>query len=313
MIFAAGLAVLIYSSDWLIQGSVRLSLLLKLSPLFVGMVIVAFGTSMPEAGVGIMAALRNYKGIALGNVIGSNISNIGLILGICALFQSFSVDKNIFKRELPFMMGGVVLLYLLSLDFMISRADGLILLCGFIAFLAVSYRGARLSFNHPETENFQLKRSVQAITLPSRAGLIIVASLIGLVWGADLMVKSGAALARIWGVRPWLIGVTIFAVGTSLPELAASLTAAFRKLHSISIGNIVGSNIFNILFVVGIVALIRPLPVEPSYLGFEYMVLLLVSFALVWTMKTEYTLTRKEGFFLLSSYVLFIFFLLLRK
>lgn len=305
--FVGGLALLIYSSDWLIQGSVKLSKIFKLSPLFVGLVIVAFGTSAPEAAVGIMAALRGQKALALGNVIGSNIANIGLILGVCALVRSLVVYKSLLRRELPIMLTATLMLYVTCLyDRLISRLDGIVFISCFLVFCFISYRGAKSQGVSDELENFSFKKIFVKSDSKPAAILITVLSILGIVLGADLMVKGGVSLAEILNVSSWIIGITVFAIGTSLPELAASLMASIRKVGSISVGNIVGSNIFNILFVLGIVAIIRPIPVEASLLKFEFPVLLIFSIGLVVVMRTNFQITRVEGLFLFLAYVGFI-------
>jgi cation:H+ antiporter len=308
-IFFVGLFLLIFSADLLIQGAVKLSLILKLTPLFMGLVLVAFGTSTPEAGVGIMAAVRNQKAIALGNIIGSNIANIGLILALCAIFTPLNVNKSIFKRELPVMLFSAVLLYILSGDLVISRRDGLVFILFFIVFCFISYRGAKKSFDYKEAEDFKFKKWLDKITfLPLT--IIILLSLSGVIYGADLMVKGGVALAKIFGISTWIIGIVVFAIGTSLPELVASLTASFKRVPSISVGNIVGSNVFNILFVLGIVSLIRPISLESSILRFELPAMLIFSIILFTVMRTGYKISRREGVFMFLLYVVFIYFLL---
>lgn len=312
-LFLIGLTLLIVCSDWLIQSCVKLSLLFKLSPLFIGIILVAFGTSAPEAGVGIVAAIKNQRDIALGNIVGSNISNIGLILGVCALITTLKVNnKSIFKRELPIMLFATLLLFMLSLDLVISRLDGALFILCFIIFCIVSYRGAKTYFDEEEIKTFGYKKLIQAVN--SRFILLVLtfSFLLGIVWGADLMVKGGVTLAKVFGVSPWVIGITVFAIGTSLPELVASLTASFKKVSSISVGNIVGSNIFNILFVLGIVALIRPINVSPSILKFEFPILFLFSGLLFIVMRTGYKITRREGITMFLGYVVFIFSLFFR-
>ncbi|MFH1504880.1 MAG: calcium/sodium antiporter [Candidatus Omnitrophota bacterium] len=306
LLFITGLLVLVYSSGWLIQGSVKLSYLFRLTPLFIGAVIVAFGTSAPEAGVGIMAALRDQKAVALGNIIGSNIANIGLILGLCALFRPLVIDKSVFKRENSIMIFSVVLFYILSRDLLISRVDGIILLICFIIFCFISYRGAKKSFDSGALNNFKLKKQLQKTNSRFITLRIIFLSLCGVILGADLMVRGGVSLARTFGVSPWIIGVTVFAIGTSLPELAASLTACFKKIPSLSLGNVVGSNIFNILFVLGVVSLIRPINIEPSMLNFELPALLIFTFILWTIIRLRYRITRWQGLFLLLGYIVFL-------
>ncbi|MCP4653617.1 MAG: calcium/sodium antiporter [Candidatus Omnitrophica bacterium] len=306
IIFGTGLLVLIYSSDWFIQSSVRLSYLLKLSPLFIGLVIVAFGTSAPEGGVGIMAAIHNREGIALGNIIGSNIANIGLILGVCALISPLKVNKDALRRELPIMIAAVLLLFVLSFDLVLSRSDGLILLACFFAFLITSYKGAKEFFDPSEIEGFEFRAIFKKSNTIRVAFFISFLSLLGVVLGADLMVRGGANLAKYFGVSPWVIGITVFAIGTSLPELAASLVAAQKKMSSISVGNVVGSNIFNILLVLGVVACIRPIHIDASILRFELLVLLLFSVVAFVFMKTRHGIGRREGAIFFLGYLIFL-------
>ncbi len=313
LVLFCGLVILILSADWLIQSSVKLSILFKLTPLFIGLIVVAFGTSAPEAGVGIVSAVKNAKQIALGTVVGSNIANIGLILGLCALMFPHQVrDKYIFRKELPIMILSAILLYVLSLDLMISRLDGLIFILFFLAFCFISYKGAKSFFDSSEVEEFKFRKIIQKINSRKIIFLLAVLSIAGIVLGADLMVRGGVRLAQIFGISPWIIGLTVFAVGTSLPELVASFTASLKKMHSISVGNIVGSNIFNILFVLGIVALIRPIAIDASILRFELPVLIIFSISLFVVLKTQYRITRKEGLVLFLGYVTFLFFLLRR-
>ncbi len=301
-----GLFLLIISSQWLIRSSVKLATLLRVTPLFIGMVIVAFGTSTPEAGVGIVAALKGEKAIALGNIVGSNIANIGLILGLASLLRPLGVKKSVFKRELPIMLICTFLLYILSLDLLISRVDGLIFLGLFVFFFLISYRGGKKDYNFKELQSFPLYSFLKNTTSLLVVGSVCSLSLVGVVVGANLMVKGGVGLAKAFGVSSWIIAITVFAVGTSLPELAASLAASFKRIPSISMGNIIGSNIFNILFILGIVALIRPIKIEQSYLGFEYIFLIFISILLAVFMKTEYKVSRWEGSLLFLLYILFV-------
>ena len=313
LLFSIGLVLLVISSNWLIQSSVKLSFLLKLSPLFIGAVLIAFGTSAPEAGVGIIAALRNQKGIALGNILGSNIANIGLILGLCAFLKPLKVDKNIFQREIPFLFLSVILFCFLSLDLVLSRLDGLIFIFVFIIFCFVSFYGARKSQDSSEIKNFKLKKSLDKSTAYFPVFLIVLLSLAGIVLGADSMVRGGVVVARAFGLTPWFIGITVFALGTSLPELATSLTASFKKVPSISIGNIVGSNIFNILFVLGVVALIRPISLDSSILRFEIPVLAFFTLFLAVFMRTGYKISRVKGLVMFLGYLGFLTSIIIKR
>ncbi|MDD5070398.1 MAG: calcium/sodium antiporter [Candidatus Omnitrophica bacterium] len=310
LFFSVGLGILVYSSQWLIQGSVKLAFLFNLSPLFIGLVLVAFGTSAPEASVGIVASLAGKDAVALGNVVGSNIANIGLGISFCALFIAIKVEKSVLKLEVPVLLFSAVLLYIFSLDYVISRSEGSCFLLIFIAFMFFSYKQARLTFNQQEVSNFSFKGIFNKTSSKFLIILITIFSLIGLILGAKLMVENGVKMAKTMGVSDWIISVTVFAIGTSLPEFVASLAAMFKKIPNIAVGNIVGSNIFNILFILGIVSLIRPIKIPVNVMSFEYPILLAFSFIFFTVMRTGYTITRKEGFFLLSGYLTFLYFLI---
>ena len=312
LIFCVGLAFLIVSSGWLIQSSVKFANFVRLTPLFIGAVLIAFGTSAPEAGVGIMAAIRNHKGIALGNIIGSNIANIGLIIGLCALIRPLKIQKAIFKREVPIMLLATVLFYVLASDLLLSRIDGMIFVALVIIFCILSYLGSKKSFDESEMSDFSFNKTIGKVKSRSGIIFIIAASLVGIVIGADIMVRTGSRLAEIFSVPAWIIGITVFAIGTSLPELVTSLTATFKKVSSISVGNIVGSNIFNIFFVLGVVAIIRPINIDPSLLRFELPVLLVFSIVFFTVMRLRYTISRLEGLLLFLGYIAFIVFLLIK-
>lgn len=313
LIFLMGLAVLLFAADWLIHGCVKLSFIFKLTPFFIGLVVVAFGTSVPEAGVGITAALRGQAPMALGTILGSNIANIGLILGLCALISPTDVmNRKLFKKETFIMILSAVLLYVLALDLVISRVDGLILIALFIVFCVISYKSAHKEYDDKEIRNFRLKTLLKNSNFTPLAVSIILASIAGTVIGADLMVRGGSGIARHMGMRPWLIGITVFAVGTSLPELAASLAASAKKIHSISIGNIIGSNIFNILLVLGVISLIRPVTIHPSALRFEFPSVLVFSLILLTVIRTHYKVTRLEGLIMVLGYIGFIVLLVTR-
>ncbi len=314
-IFSAGVFLLIYGADVLIKVSVKLSRLFNLAPLFIGIILVAFGTSLPELAVGVVAAIKNQKSIALGNIVGSNIANIGLILGGCSIFYPLTVTREVFRREIPLMLFSTVLLYLLSIDGVLGRIDGVIFLALFVYFCVTSYRKASYDESFPsETENFKEGKLLAGINSRLITTIIGVVSLIGVVVGAHLMVKAGVRLAEVFHVSPWIIGITVFAIGTSLPELAASFTAAVKKIPSISVGNIIGSNVFNVCLVLGVVSLIRPVTIYNhfSFLTFDMPVLLLFSAVLVIFMRTSFKVSRKEGVLLFSGYGLFILLLILR-
>jgi len=312
--FAGGLFLLILGADLLIQGCVKLSYAFLITPLFVGVILVALGTSLPEAGVSIVAQIKNYKEIALGNVIGSCIANIGLVLGICALLKPSKTNRKLFKNELPVMILAIIIFYLLSQDLILNRWEGLIFLLLLVIFLFFSYKGAKVtSVELNELKEFKFRRVFEQINSKFMIILLSIFSLGLVIWGANLMIKSGVFLARTFGISNWIISITVFAVGTSLPELATSLAASFKKIGSISMGNIIGSNIFNILFILGVVSLIRPIKLSPSMLKFEFPILLLFSLFLFRSKYTGYKITRWQGLILVIGYIIFIILLIVRR
>tara|TARA_R110002167_G_scaffold89012_4_gene240004 strand:+ start:40741 stop:41550 length:810 start_codon:yes stop_codon:yes gene_type:complete len=261
--------------------------------------VVAFGTSSPELAVSIESALSGSSSIALGNVIGSNVANIGLILGITAIIQPMSVQPSLLKQQIPLMIVISFVIWFMAADMAISFWDGFILVAGLIGFLLHSYRSSKDS---PEEEEV-LPCEVQSLKDKTWfCILLILIGLAGLIGGGMLFVRSAIEIAQIYNVDEAIIGLTIVAIGTSMPELATSVVAAIRKESDIAIGNIVGSNIFNILAILGIASLISPL----SGLGFstaDYVVM--ISFAVIllpmaWSGRT---LSRPEGTVLLLGYL----------
>ncbi len=315
-LFLFGLFLLIFGSNYLIQSSVKFAHIFRLTSVFVGLVLVAFGTSCPEAGISIVAAVKGYKGIALGNIIGSCIANIGLVLGFCAFLFPLAVDKDIFKRELPIMFLATALFYLLGLDLVLNRLDGFILLFFFIVFIFLSCKKAKTSFikssGLKDLTDFKFRRIFKKINTKFAVGVLFIFFLVLVILGANLMVISGVALAKIFEINSWIISITVFAIGTSLPELAVSFAASFKKIPSISVGNVIGSNIFNILFILGIISLIKPINIQVSVLKFEFPILFLFSAFLLTIIKTKYKIIRSEGLVMLAGYLTFIFFLIRR-
>ncbi|MCF7871373.1 MAG: calcium/sodium antiporter [Candidatus Omnitrophica bacterium] len=313
LLFLFGLFVLVAASDWLIQASVKISLFFRLTPLFIGLVIIAFGTSAPEAGVGIVATLKNQGEITLANIIGSNIANIALALGLCSIFVPLQVDKGIFKKEFPFLAVSTLALYFAGFDLVISRMEGFIFLLLMIIFVFSFIKSSRDGFIEKETKSIKLNSLFNKVKSPFITCILLLLALAGVVWGAHLMVDGGVYLARFFGISPWIIGITVFALGTSLPEIASSFSAAIKRVPSISIGNIIGSNIFNILLVIGVAALIKPIYINPSVLKLELPILLGFTFLLFTVMLTHYKIVRIEGLILTLSYVGFLIWLIAGK
>lgn len=266
-----GLIGLGLGGNFLIKGASRLARALGISSLIIGLTVVALGTSAPELIVSLDAAINASSDIALGNVIGSNIANIGLILGIAALITPITLKWNLLRREIIVVVAGSLLMLVFALDGEVSRLDGVILVSGFAAYVAFVYRqGQRERADiEPEIIKFEAESS---FTAPSQTivevGRVIV-GLVGLVIGARLLVDGASSIAREVGVSDLLIGLTLVAIGTSLPELATSFVAAMRKENDIVVGNIVGSNISNIFFILGVVAIVQPISVTATSQTFD--------------------------------------------
>lgn len=296
---AAGLVVLGVGADLFVRGASGLALRLGISPFVVGLVIVGFGTSTPELAVNLSAASRGITDIAIGNIVGSNIANIGLILGISALVAPLAVHMRMLRIEVPIMLAASALLWLLALDGQIARWEGLVMLGGFIAFLVFLLHNARL-------ESAQVQAELAAAPQPTHAAWTTVLFLVGglglLMLGSDLCVDAAVGLARLWGLSDLLIGLTIVAIGTSLPELASSVAAAARGQSDLAIGNVIGSNIYNILFILGATAAIMPLPVAASLELLEIPAMMGFALVLYPLMRRDMKIARGEGAFLLGCY-----------
>jgi cation:H+ antiporter len=296
LLFCVGLLLLYGGAEALILGSSRLAVGLGLRPLVVGMTVVALATSMPEFLVSVLAATQGSNDLAVGNIVGSNIANIGLILGFAALLRPLPVASLILRRELPIMLAAALLLVGLCLDGRLGFGDGLLLFLLLPVFLGFCLLTAR----EPAGEG-----AGGGGKTGSRELLLILAGIGGLGSGAELLVHSASALARALGVSELVIGLSVLALGTSLPELAASLVGALKGEMEISVGNVIGSNIFNILFVLGVCPMIRPLTIDPVLLHRELPVMLLFCLALPLLLGKR-LLDRRRGGLLLGGYLLFL-------
>ncbi|MEA3328384.1 MAG: calcium/sodium antiporter [Candidatus Omnitrophota bacterium] len=305
IVFIFGLVLLITGAGWLVRGSSNFAGAMGIKPVVIALTFIAFGTSAPEAAVSIVAVIKGAADIALGDVIGSNIANIGLVLGLTALVSPLKIERRILRRELPIMIGAAFLLYLMALDLKINFFDGLILLIGLILFVGFLFFRPALASEIEESARPILDRKnnkLKSIFL-GLAGLVILLS------GAYLMVYSGTFIAGALGIKQWVIALTVFAVGTSLPELATSVVSAFRGKEDIAVGNIIGSNILNILFVIGITGMIGSLAIDVRALRFTFPVMLAFSVALVPLIKRGFVINRLEGAALVLGYFTFLFFL----
>lgn len=307
LLLIAGLALLYYGAEFLVRGSSSLALSFGIRPLVIGMTVVAFATSMPEMMVSLAAVLKGSSDLAAGNVIGSNIANIGLILGATAVLAPMVVARGTLVREIPIMLIASLTVFLMSLDGQLGRLDGFLLLVGLATFLSYCFfssRKAQAYLGETTTEAAQGQSQ-------GRNFLLILIGIVGLGSGAELMVRSAVFIARHFGISDLIIGVTVVALGTSLPELAASTVSAWKGEADLGVGNVIGSNIFNIFFVLGVCALIRPITIEPGVLSYELPLMLFFSLALWPLVKRRLRLGRTEGGLLLLAYFAFITYYLL--
>ncbi len=302
-----GLVSLFIGAEGLIRGSSNLAIKIGITPLVVGLTVVAFGTSAPELVVSLKAAILGNSSISLGNIIGSNIANIALIVGIASLIRPMDVHANVIRREIPIMIGVSVMLILFLIDGEIGFIDGLVFVIGLIIYLVFNVMLA-LKEKNPEVD-LEFEEGLKSkIGIPLSIILMIV-GLGLLVLGANLFVQSAVAIAKIFNVSDAIIGLTIVAIGTSLPELITSIVASIKKESDIAIGNVVGSNIFNILGILGITALIIPISaVGISYVDFGIM--LLTAIILFPLSRTGFSISRFEGMILLLGYLGYMYYLL---
>jgi cation:H+ antiporter len=300
-----GLVLLYFGADWLVQGAVTLALHLGLSPLIVGLTVVALGTSVPEALVSVQAAIGHQGGIALGNVIGSNILNIALILGLSAFLRPLKVDSHLVKADVPLLAGATFMLVVLLEDFHISRMEGAFLLLCIVGYVAGNIMTVkRDSPDENKIEGMEVPEN-PGKTLWRDVGFLVL-GIITLGFGANFLVSGAVDLARIFGLSEALIGLTIVSIGTGTPELATALMATFRKTPELAIGNAVGSNIFNIMFVLGIAGLVAPLDGK-GISSVDLYVMLGVTILLLPTVWTGRILDRKEGLLFLAIYVGYLY------
>jgi cation:H+ antiporter len=305
--FLVGLVGLYLGAEWLVAGAARLARRFGTSPLVVGLTVVAFGSSAPELLVGVVASLAGESDVVLGNVVGSNILNIALILGVAAMVKPLRVGMRILSREVPLMVAFTVLVVAMMLDGAVGRGDAVILLVAFVGFIWFVLRAARSESAEITAEylQYETKRRGAVAGSALRDGGLILVGVVGLVVGAQLLVSSSVYFARIMGVSEVVIGMTVVAIGTSLPELATCVVAAFRSEPDIALGNAVGSNIFNILSILGVSALIRPIPVGDELLQFEIPAMVFFAMVLVPLAWRGRVLGRGSGLILLGGYVVF--------
>jgi len=298
MLLLAGLVGLFLGGEALVRGSVGIARRMAIPPLLIGLTVVGFGTSTPELLVSVDAALRGVPDIALGNVVGSNIANILLIVGISALVWPIRVLGATLRRDTGVMVAAAVLLVPVFAIGQMGRVAGLVLVAGLVAYLVWAYRqpGGGMADESGLPAHASLPVSI----------LWALGGLVALMLGARFLVDGAVSIARGYGISETFIGLTIVAIGTSLPELATSLIAAFRRQSEIAIGNIIGSNIFNILGILGATALIAPIPVAARFLTFDLPVMIVVSLVLAALLLTRPVIGRGVGGAMLVAYLAYV-------
>ena len=318
--FVIGLLMLYYGANWLVKGSSSLARNLGLTPLVIGLTVVAFGTSAPELFISVVSSIKDKSMIAVGNVVGSNICNIALVLGLAACIHPITSNQSVYRRDIPIMLGISIYLLLISFDSKIGRLEGASLFGGIILYTCFNYyiavKESRRDLKSDSVTFVHAVEKIEYVTSKTRQVVYITAGIIGVVVGAEVLIDSAVAIMKIFNVSEKFIGLTIVALGTSLPELATSVVAALRKEMDISIGNLVGSNVFNILSVLGAASLIRPIPIPDGFIHsgllVDYLVMIFVGFLPWLMMKKNYTITRKDGVILLVCYAGYVAYLILK-
>lgn len=321
LLLLAGLALLIVSGDFLVRGASSLALRIRISTLVVGLTVVAFGTSAPELFVSIRAALEGTPDIAMGNVVGSNICNLALVMGVTALIKPIVVHKDSLKIDWPVTMGASLLLYAIMQEGIISQLEGLLFVALLVVYITFLIRKSRKE-NIKQDALADMKENVHRheladvidVDLPSQPVwkdmLYLTIGIVGLYFGSEWFVGSARNLAVYLGVTERVISITVVAVGTSLPELVTSAVASFKKESDLAVGNLLGSNIFNILSILGITSIIKEVYVNDTIISVDMLWMLAITFVVLPMMFTQRTVSRVEGGVLLSIYCIYTYFVI---
>jgi cation:H+ antiporter len=317
VLFFTGLLMLYYGAEWLVKGSSSLARSLGMQPIVIGLTVVAFGTSAPELVVSLVSSIKGKSMIAVGNIIGSNICNIALVLGMTAVFQPIKCHPSVVKRDIPIMLGITLYLLIVSGNSYISRLEGATLAAAIVVYIYYNYRVAtRTSCDQTVAIPCDVPE-IRPIDSRFKQIALILAGIAGVVIGAEVLIDSAVKIMTVFGVNEKFIGLTIVAFGTSLPELATSVIAALKKEMDISLGNLVGSNVFNILAVLGAAALVNPITVPGGFMAsglfIDYMVMTTVSAMPLFMIRQTYTVSRLDGIILLSSYGGYLAYLIIKS
>ena len=304
----AGLVLLVWGADRFVHGAAAMARNLGIGALMIGLTVVAFATSAPEIVVSVLAASRGEPDLAIGNAIGSNTANIGLVLGVAAMLRPIELTSATLRREMPALLAVTLLTVTLFLDSYLSRVDGVVLIAGLIIVMVWLTRlGLKTSVSDPMRAEYEAEIP-KDVSMPM-ASLWLLVGLVMLLFGAELVVRSAIDIARDLGVTEIVIGVTLVALGTSIPELAVSIVSAIKGEYGLAIGNIVGSNIFNLLAVIGIATVIDPSALAPSVLSLHAFVmsaLTLVLFAMTYEYDGKGIISRAEGAALFAAFAGYI-------
>ena len=298
-VLISGIVVLYFGAEWLVRGASKLASSLGVSPIVVGLTVVSLGTSAPELVVCVVAALQGNPGLAIGNVMGSNLANIGLILGLTSLVHPLGVNHRVVWREMPIMLLITFSIYPIAFDRVLSRMDGFILLVTLLAYLFWVFRSG-----HPEeieSSNGPRDSTTSVVSLKD-IGQVALGSTF-LVLGGYCIVTGAVEVASTLGVSEVIIGLTVVAIGTSLPELATSLVAAMRQEVDIAVGNIIGSNVFNLTAILGTTAVVRPIMIPETVLSRELAGVVFMSLLLLPILRSGWQIKRWEGALLLTAYI----------
>ncbi|QDG51777.1 calcium/sodium antiporter [Persicimonas caeni] len=311
LLFVVGLVLLYFGAEFLVAGASAVALRLGITPLVVGLTVVAFGTSAPELLVCLMAAFKGTDDISVGNIIGSNIANIALILGCASLVRPLEVHVQAVRREFPVMVVASIMMVLVAFDGTITRLEGGILAISMVFYLVFAFFAAQKGGDVDVEGLDELEEAdTEAPALADMAK--IAGGILGLAGGAYLMVESATVIAKAIGIPELVIGITVVAFGTSLPELATSLVAAYRNESDISVGNVIGSNIFNIFLVLGLSSIVVPIAVGQAAIDFDLWIMLGVALGIWPILRTGHRVSRLEGAFMLAFYVGYVVYLFMR-
>ncbi len=313
LLFTAGVGVLYFGAEWLVRGSSRLAASLGVSPIVIGLTVVSMGTSAPELVISVVASWNGNPDLAIGNVMGSNLANVGLVLGISAILRPLRVSTQVVTREVMVMVVITALLLPMIWNLHLGRFEGVLLVTMLVFYLNYVWRTSKAEGAGAPNEDGEAatpeESALSSRTIVRDLGFIL-AGVAGLVLGAFVIRRSALELAEAMGISELVIGVTLVSIGTSLPELATCAVAALRHEADIAVGNILGSNIFNITFVLGITSIVSPLSFSSEVLRFEYLAVMAITVMMVLIVRHRLVIRRREGFALLGAYVFLLAFAL---